>query len=590
MGEFKSKLVIRATDKVSGPLKSIKKNFKSLDSAVSKTSNRFALLKQKAESSNKGLRKLGRGMMSVGKAATIGITAPVVAGVAAGVKAFSDFDNEIRGVKTLMDESSFKGSTLDEGFAKMKKDVRALSRESTSSMSQINKALFDTVSAGVPAGKAVQFVGAASKLATAGLTDVSEATNGMTTAMNVWGDEAGNATQIAEKFFVAQKFGKTTISELTKDLGKVAPLAKAAGISFDQTLASVSAATTQGIKTNEAFTSMKAVLSNVIKPTDDAKKAAKALGIEFNSGALQKKGFTKFTQDIITNSKRIGIKPSQAFEKLFGSVEALNFAMAVGSKAGFAKYKETLDVVSDKTKRADTFSAAYEEQVKSLQNQSIIFKNNLLDLARSIGAKLAPALTKTMEVLGGVFNWFRQHPTIATFVGVIVGLTAAFVPLLIPFGWLLANWPMISAGFASMKLGLFGMASGAWAFLAPILLVIAKVALIGAAIAGVVTLMAMVIDTIALFAGFDLGLFDSLANFGKSALSFIGLGDDEPEKKAGALGGNKNIQTGGAGVTKTNKMQIDFSNLPAGTKIKTDRNISNDININTGLQAGLVTQ
>ena len=587
MAEFKTKLVLKAVDKVSSPLKSIKGNFGSLDKAVMKTSNRFALLKQKAEASNKGLRKLGKGMMSVGKAATLGITAPVVAGVAAGIKSFADFDNEIRGVKTLLDDDSFKssGKTLGDGFNKMKKDIRVLSRESTSSMSQLTKSLFDTVSAGVDASKAVEVVGASSRLATAGLTDVSIATNGMTTAMNVWGTQAGTATEISEKFFIAQKFGKTTIEELSTDLGKVAPLAKAAGISFGQTLSAVSAVTTQGVKTNQAFTSMKAVLANVIKPTAEASEAAKLLGIQFDSEALRKKGFTVFMKEIIDRSKAIGVKPAQAFEKLFGSVEALNFAMAIGSNEGFKKYGDTLTAVTDKTGRATTFSKAYEEQSKSLTNKTIMMKNNFMDLARSVCETLAPMLTWLADTMANVFEWFRQHPKIATFAAVVVGLTAALVPLLIPLGWLFASWPLIAAGLGAITLGFGAFAAGVWAVMAPILLVVGIVTAAGSAIA-------LLADGIAHLMGFDLGVFSTFADIGGGIADFFTGGDDTnaKDKKINTFGGAKNIDTAGSQITKKNQVEVKFSNLPAGTKIKTDRNLGNDININSGLQGAMVTQ
>jgi hypothetical protein len=39
---------------------------------------------------------------------------------------------------------------------------------------------------------------------------------------------------ISDKLFATQKVGKTTIEELSKSIGRIAPLAKAAGLSLDR--------------------------------------------------------------------------------------------------------------------------------------------------------------------------------------------------------------------------------------------------------------------------------------------------------------------------------------------------------------------
>jgi TP901 family phage tail tape measure protein len=53
-----------------------------------------------------------------------------------------------------------------------------------------------------------------------------------------------------------------------------------------------------GIKTAEAITYLRAAISNILKPTDEAKEAAKSLDISFGLTALQSKGLVGFFKEL----------------------------------------------------------------------------------------------------------------------------------------------------------------------------------------------------------------------------------------------------------------------------------------------------
>jgi len=226
---------------------------------------------------------------------TIGIT----------VKRFADFDNQLRGVKTLLDENSFGAKSLAKGFGEMERGILKVAATYPVTIEGLNKALFDTVSAGVDANDAVEAVGIAAKLATAGITDVSVATDGLTSALNAYGLGADSANSIAAKFFSAQKFGKTTVEELSSGFGLVASTAANMGVSLDELLSSVSALTTGGIKTKQAYTGLKAILANIAKPTEDAAAEAERLGVAFDASALRAKGLHKFLTDQYCNIPKV---------------------------------------------------------------------------------------------------------------------------------------------------------------------------------------------------------------------------------------------------------------------------------------------
>lgn len=324
---------------------------------------------------------------------------------------FAEFDHGLRGVKTLLDESSFSAKTLDQGFQDLSKGALAALQDFPLTLQSINKSLFDIVSAGIPAANAIDVLGSTSRLAVAGLTDSAVATDAVTSALNAYGLSAKDAELVAAKFFTAQKFGKTTIAEMSQFFGRAASTAKEYGVSLDELLASIAAATAGGIKTAAAFSAIPAVMSNIAKPTAEATEEAGRLGIEFTSTALRAKGLTGFLNDLTTAQ---GFNKA-SIEKLFGSVEAQKLIFALTGEAA-DKYKQTLDALSDSQQVLSTFTAAYEEQSKSLKNQIIILKNNFDALAIVIGAKLAPLVSTLAGVMTNFLRFLQENPGLVSFI------------------------------------------------------------------------------------------------------------------------------------------------------------------------------
>lgn len=333
----------------------------------------------KTEAFNKRLASLSKisAAAFVGIAGAIGLT----------VKEFAEFDDGIRGVKTLLNETSFGAVSLSKGFEKLRKDALDLAAEAPIAIDELNKALFDTVSAGIEAGKAVDVVRVAAELAVAGQTDLAIATDGITSALNAYNLGADQAEEVASKFFQAQVEGKTTIKELSKNFGKAGATAEAYGVSLDELLASTSAVTAGGVKTEAAFTGLNALMVNISKPTADASKEAKKLGIEFNSTALRAQGLEGFL-NTLTQAEGF---TNESIEKLFGSVEAQKVAFALtGSQA--ERFANTIEKLGNKTKTAANFQKAYEEQSASLKNVIKELRNGITVLAITLGSKLAPLI------------------------------------------------------------------------------------------------------------------------------------------------------------------------------------------------------
>ena len=477
MGKRTETLLIEnvAVDKATRVFDNLISRFPKLQKAIKNTNARLGKFNAAWGGSLNKMKKAGKAMKGVGQSMLRTVTLPIVAAGAASLKMFADFDQGFRGVQTLLDETSFGTRSLSAGVEIMQRKFLNLAKTTPQSMAALTDSLFDAISAEVKAVDAIDFLSAANKLAVGGLTDISIATDGMTSAMGAYKKTAGTATEVAAKFFTAQKFGKTTVEQLAGGLGLVAGLGKQTGVSFDELLASVSAATLGGIRTKAAYTGLKAALANVIKPTQEAKAVAKGLGVEFNQQALEAKGLRKFLDDIRIASIKMEVKPKRAFFALFGSIEAVNFISTLtGSQ--FEKFGKIIEELGDKTKSVATFLKAFEIQNASLTNRMKILWSQIRDVAIVIGKFLEPVVISIIDKVSRLFGVFKRNPVLLKTTVIIAGLVAVIAPLIIGLGSLLVILPFIITGFAAVTI------SGSLIFLSILAIAAAIGGLIAAAV------------------------------------------------------------------------------------------------------------
>lgn len=316
--------------------------------------------------------------------------------------------------------------TLLEGTAAQADELtrasRALTRTYGGNSTQQLKAYYQAISAGASSvAEATTILDQANKLAIGGVTDITTAVDGLTTAMNAYAADGLTAAQASDAMFVGMKAGKTTIGELSASLGNVIPLASAAGVSFEELVAGVAALTTQGQSTSVAVTGLRAIIASVLKPTKEASDAADELGLAFNSQALEAQGLQGFLAQVI--KKTGGSKDAMA--QLFGGVEALNPVLAFAGGAG-ATFAEVLEDMGNKAGATD---AAFETM------------NANMDQRWSVATA---QLTASWEALGLLLQNFVV-PVVEFVSGAMAGLVDAATAVLAPLAALLADTPLLSA-------------------------------------------------------------------------------------------------------------------------------------------------
>ena len=374
----------------------------------------------------KQIEKAGKTIEGVGKKLTTSITLPIVGLATASLKASNDFTNAMAKVGTIADTAAVP---LD----KLRQQIIALSNEVGISVSDLAEAQYQAISAGINTASSADFVGIAVKAAKGGFTDTTTAVNGLTTVLNAYKMEASEAIKISDQMLIAQNFGKTSFGEMSSGMGKVIPIAASLNVSTEELFASVAVLTKNGIQTSEAMTGLKAAYSNILKPTADASKMAKKLGLNFSSAHLQSVGWARFLEEI--KEKTGGNAEKMA--KLFGSTEALNSVLVLAGK-GSADFAEAMRLMGEST---GATQAAYEKMLTPTERMNIAItkvKNSLL----KFGEVLTPAFNKVAEIISFVGDKLN-------------GLSESQVTMIVKFAAIAAAIPVVITVFGKL-VGIIG--------------------------------------------------------------------------------------------------------------------------------------
>lgn len=213
---------------------------------------------------------------------------------------------------------------------------------------ELSAAAYEVLSAGASsAADAAAKLKAALVLAQGGSVDTAVAVDGLTSIMNAYGVSTDRAAEVADKIRQTVDDGKISFEEYATQIGKAAAVAAGAGVSLDELNAAIAAVTAGGIKAESAVSGVRQLIVNIVKPTEDAKKTAEALGVQMGATALQSKGLLGVLEQI---RKKTGGN-AEAIGKLITDVDGLTAAQALMRNEGE-------DVAKMLEKQANAYGAA----------------------------------------------------------------------------------------------------------------------------------------------------------------------------------------------------------------------------------------
>ncbi len=245
------------------------------------------------------------------------------------------FGKQIGQIQTLMPGAANRVAELRQGII----DLSIATGKSTE---DISAGVYEVLSSFGDLGKdTIGITKLAAQAATAGATDTKTALNLLSAVTLAYGDTSAAANaKVSDLGFTAVKLGKLTFPELASSIGIVTPIAKQLNVSTEELFAAFGTLSGVTGTASEVATQYRAILVDLIKPTDKMRAALNKLGIANVAQAIKSRGVQNVLKQIIGTTDGT----AEQIGKLFGRAEGLGAAMALTGSLG-TRFDSTLDAM-----------------------------------------------------------------------------------------------------------------------------------------------------------------------------------------------------------------------------------------------------
>lgn len=379
------------------------------------------------------LQRFGRNIQSIGRRASLLLTAPIIGGFGFAVKAFSDFD------KAMIESTSIMKVTAQQ-TARMRDLALELGTKGIQGPKELGNAYFFLASAGKNAEQSMALLPPLLDFATAGAFDLALATDLLTDAQSALGlssknaqEDMRNMTLLSDLLVGANTLANASVQQFSTALtSKAGSAIKSYNIVLEDGIALLAAYADQGIKAELAGNAFDRVVRLLTKAYAENSEAFKKLDVKI----FDKGEFRNFA-DIIGDIERA--TQDMSTEMRAAALTSLGFAARVqgvilpllGSSQAIADYRTELEKMDGITKRVA------EEQLKAFANQLKIVKNQIVAVAIDIGEILSPMILRLTERVKDAVKWWKALTQPIKEVIVKISLiVAAIGPALIAIGGL----------------------------------------------------------------------------------------------------------------------------------------------------------
>ena len=399
--------------KISADANGLKGALNNISKEISKVSKDF-----------EGLKKVGEGISSVGKKLTVGLSLPIAGIGAVSGKTAMDFEAGMNKVSAISGATGKDLEKLENLAKEMGRTTKFTSLESAEALSYMGMAGWKTQDMlnGLPG---------ILSLASAGGTDLALTSDIVTDGLTAMGLTAKDTDKFVDIMASTVSNANTSIELMGETLAYVGPVAGSLGIEMDDLSVAIGLMGNAGLKGSQAGTSLRAGLTNLVKPTKEMKNAMEKYGVELvknADGSVDLMGTMQNLRNVLGELDQT--TQAQALATIFGKEAMSGWASIVNaSESDFNKLTEAIANSEGSAKSmADTMMGGAKGALTEM-------KSALEGVAITIGERLTPFIEKLADGVSKLCTWFQSlSPATQTFLMVVAGLMALLGPLLLLIG------------------------------------------------------------------------------------------------------------------------------------------------------------
>jgi len=421
------------------------------------------------------LRAFGDQVQSIGQR-LVGISAAAATPFALSGAAFATFEQSMARVQALT------GATAAD-FQRLSNAAKRLGESTVFSASQAADAMGFFALAGFDVEQILKSIGPTLNLAAAGQLEIAEAADIAAKIMSGMGLEAERLGDAVDVLTKAMTTANTDLGMLGAAMKFVGPIAKTAGVQFEELVAAIQLLSNAGIQGEMAGTTLRGAILALTSPSKEAADTLAELGVR----VLDSQGNVRSLADIIGDLNRAmaGLGSGQRLEilgRIFQARQAAGVAELLNQ--GADRLRAFTDALEDAGGTAGRIAGV---QLNTLKGQLTILKSALEGLGIAIGESIAGPLRVAAfllgEAAGAAARWVRENRSAVVIAGasivIVAGLGAGLIALGIAIKTAAFAVGGLGAALALVKTLLVGVGAAIAAIASPVGLAVAAVAALG---------------------------------------------------------------------------------------------------------------
>lgn len=376
------------------------KEFESeLDSANSKIDAfKWDELKTQVSGIGKSFENTGKRLTSAGEALVAGVTTPLVGIAAAAVNTGNEFEAQMSRVKAISGATGSDFQALNDQALKLGADTAFSASEAAQGMENLASAGFGTkeIMAAMP-GMLDLAASSGEDLATS--SDIAAST---LRGFNLAAGQAGHVADVLAKN-AAQT--NAAVGDTGEAMKYIAPVAQSAGWSLEQVTAAIGEMSNAGIKGEQAGTTLRGALTNLMNPSSEASKAMQSIGFSAYDSHGKMKSLSQIIGELGTKTGKLtNEQRDNVIATVMGtnSLSGMQVLLKDGSKSldtMTGSLKNSNGAAKDMAKTMqDNTKGAIEQMKGSIESLAIKFQQTAAPAIKAVADKIQDLANKILAM------------------------------------------------------------------------------------------------------------------------------------------------------------------------------------------------
>jgi len=432
-----------------------------------------------AEKIGGNISGFGKSISSAGSTLTKNVTVPVVGAGTAIVTMSSKFESAMSKVQAI---SGASGNDL----TKLTDKAKELGATTAWSASEVADGMTEMAKAGWSTEQIIDGMSGVLDAASASGENLASVSTIIADAITGFGMEAKDATKLADLLTQAANSGTIDINDLGESFKYIAPVANTMGFSVEEVTTALSAMSMAGIKGSQAGTSLRTMLTRMVKPTDQVAAAMDELGIVLTNEDGSFKSLNTIVDEMRGSFDGLTDDQKAYYATVLSGQEGMSGLLSLLNLT-----KEEYNAISNSMEKSGGVAKETADiMLNNLSGQVTILKSALEGLAIQFGEIILPYLKQFVEWIQNltqklselspeqkeqIVKWAAIAASIGPVLLIVGKLVTGFGGLIttvgkIPgavssiktsFGVLTTGLKNIGEGFATAKAGFGGLAAQA---------------------------------------------------------------------------------------------------------------------------------